>query len=304
MAIHPDHMPKYPLYILSKGRYDSLMTMKSLDEIGAHYNVAVEPQEYDLYAKALEGSNATILKLPFSNHGKGGGPARNWCWEHSMLNGHKRHWIIDDNIRHFYRFHNNKRIRVKTPAPFRAIEDFSDRYKNVQLSAMQYHFFCPDNFSHPAVLLNTRVMSCILINNSCQHKWRGKYNEDVDLSLRVLKDGDCTLLFYAFLCGKMRTGTVKGGNTTEIYGDGTFEKSKMLAKLHPDVVTLTERYGRWHHHVDMRPFRHNKLEYADDFDPTSLGNGAPNEYGMKLVYDYGNPNQREISAESLKSMEF
>jgi hypothetical protein len=78
----------------------------------------------------------------------------------------------------------------------------------------------------------------------------------------------------------------------------------MLAKLHPDVVTLTERYGRWHHHVDMRPFRNNKLIYADDFDPASLGNGAPNNYGMKLVYDYGNENQREIDPEMLKTMEF
>jgi len=33
-----------------------------------------------------------------------------------------------------------------------------------------------------------RVMRCILIDNACRHRWRGRYNEDTDLSLRVLKD--------------------------------------------------------------------------------------------------------------------
>lgn len=132
-------------------------------------------------------------------------------------------------------------------------------------------------------------MSCILIQNDCRHRWRGKWNEDVDLSLRVLKDGDPTILFYAFLQGKLRTGTVKGGNTTEIYGDGTFKKSKMLVDLHPDVVSLTRRYDRWHHVVDMRPFRNNKLEYRDDFDPESVR--GVNNYGMKLVNHYGTDQQ-------------
>jgi hypothetical protein len=119
-----------------------------------------------------------------------------------------------------------------------------------------------------------------------------------------LKDGDVTLLFFAYLCGKLRTGTVKGGNTTELYGAGTFEKSKMLANLHPDVVTLTERYGRWHHHVDITPFRNNQLIYADDFDPASLGNGAPNEYGMRLVHGYGTPEAKYADPENLKDLDF
>lgn len=302
MPTSPKHHPKYPIYIISKGRHDSLITMKSLDVLGVDYRVAIEPQEYDLYAANMDKNK--LLVLPFSNHGMGSGPARNWVWEHSISQGHKRHWILDDNILHFYRFHNNRRVRMTTGAGFRVIEDFSDRYKNVQLSAMQYHFFCPDAHTHPAVLFNSRVMSCILINNDCKHRWRGKYNEDVDLSLRVLKDGDVTLLFFSYLCGKLRTGTVKGGNTTELYGAGTFEKSKMLANLHPDVVTLTERYGRWHHHVDISPFRSNPLIYADDFDPASLGNGAPNNYGMRLVHGYGTDSAKYADPENLKDLDF
>jgi hypothetical protein len=37
---------------------------------------------------------------------------RNWIKEHSILEGHKRHWQLDDNIKAFYRMNNNKRNKV------------------------------------------------------------------------------------------------------------------------------------------------------------------------------------------------
>jgi len=33
--------------------------------------------------------------LPFSNLGLGSYPARNWCWEHAISEGHAFHWILD-----------------------------------------------------------------------------------------------------------------------------------------------------------------------------------------------------------------
>ncbi len=284
--------PKYPIYIISKGRHESRLTMKALDNLGVPYFVAVEQHEYDLYCSVID--KEKVLCLPWSNHGKGSGPARNWIWEHSIANGHERHWCMDDNIREFWRFHHNQRIRVETGSCFRAMEDFCDRYENIALAGPQYKFFCMDMYNHPPIVKNTRLMSCILIKNDIPHRWRGKFNEDVDLSLRVLKDGYCTVLFYAFLQGKMRTGTMKGGNTDEIYQEGTFEKSKMLVELHPDVVRLTKKYDRWHHEVDMRPFRQNEFILKKDIViPTET-----NEYGMTLVEGYGTDNQRKVEKPS------
>lgn len=288
MSTSDKNMPRYPIYILSKGRWESRLTMKALDRMGVPYRVTVEPQEYDKYAAVLPEDK--LLVLPFSNHGKGSGPARNWCWEHSITEGHKRHWLLDDNIREFWRYNHNNRIRVDTGAIFRASEDFVDRYDNIALAGMQYKFFVIDDIKYPPIVWNTRMMSCILIENSTPHRWRGKFNEDVDLSLRVLKDGYATVLFYAFLCGKMRTGTVKGGNTEELYGDGTFEKSKMLVNLHPDVVRLVRRYGRWHHHVDISQFRDNDPKLKKDIVIPE----ETNEYGMVLVEDFGLPTQYRV----------
>lgn len=283
-----EFLPKYPIYIISKGRWMYNYTAKALDKMGVPYHLVIEPHQFDKYAESIDPNK--ILTLPFSNHGKGSGPARNWCWEHSKAAGHKRHWIMDDNIRDFWRYHFNKRVRCVSGAIFKAMEDFTDRFTNVMLSGPQYTFFYPDKCYKPPYCFNTRLMSCILINNDCRHRWRGKYNEDVDLSLRILKDGDCTIIFNAFLQGKLATQTIKGGNTEELYGSGTFEKSKMLVKMHPDCVRLVHRYGRWHHHVDIMRFKDNEPKLRDDFVlPDDY-----DEYGMKLVKNYGSENQTVI----------
>lgn len=280
---------KYPVYIISKGRADSMYTSRSLNEMGVQHTIAVEPQDVQPYIEAFERfdiTTATLLELPFQNHGMGSGPARNACWEDSIEKGHKRHWVLDDNIQDFYRLHKNTRYRVKTPAYFRIMEDFVDRYKNVRLAGPRYRFFCASDAKYPAFIKNTHIMSCVLIDNSLDIRWRSKYNEDIDLSLRVLKDGDCTILFNAYLQGKNATQTTSGGNTEEIYNadtmdyaDTTKEKTMVLYNLHPDVVRPVKRYGRWHHHVDYDRFQKIKLEFRDDFVmPKSVNN-----YGLKLV---------------------
>jgi hypothetical protein len=128
-------------------------------------------------------------------------------------------------------------------------------------------------------VLNTRLYSCILIRNDIPFRWRARYNEDADLSLRVLKAGWCTLQFNAFLHDKAITQTVTGGNTDELYRNGTLEKSRMLARLHPDVTKVVWRFNRWHHHVDYRPFKRNKLIRRPGVE---IPQGVDN-YGMKLV---------------------
>lgn len=294
---------RYPIYIISKGRWESRLTSKALEKMGVPYYIAVEPQEYENYAAVIDPKK--ILTLPFSNHGKGSGPARNWCWEHSKINGHKRHWLMDDNISEFWRVHNDKRYRIETgSAIFRASEDFVDRFENIALAGLQYKFFCIAGTPYPPYVLNTRIMSCFLIDNDCPEKWRGKYNEDVDLSIRVLKRGLPTMLFYAFLCGKAETGTVKGGNTTELYNnyqeDASLRKSRMLLEMHPDVVTLKESYGRIHHHVDLDaiinkdgfPARQNAPILKKDVE---IKNTVDN-YGMKLIRNWGSDTEYEDPA--------
>ena len=115
----------------------------------------------------------------------------------------------------------------------------------------------------------------MLIQNSIpnlQEKWRGTYNEDTDLSLRILKLGYPTLLFNCFLCNKKPTLSCKGGNTSSIYkADGLQKKVDSLIEQHPDVVKQTNKKhtdGRSHHNVDYKPFAKNEMKIKDTWKLT------------------------------------
>ena len=270
--------PKYPVYIISKGRWESRLTATELEYLQIPYHIVIEPQEHKEYAAVID--PAKILKLPFSNLGKGSIPARNWVWEHSIKTGAQRHWILDDNIGHFYRLCNNLKIRVKDGTIFRAAEEFVDRYENIAISGFNYHMFTPRKDVIPPYYMNTRIYSCILIQNDIPYRWRGKYNEDTDLSLRVLKDGWCTFLFNAFLAQKKPTLSMKGGNMEELYkDDGRLKMAQSLQEQHGDVTTVSRKWGRWQHQVDYKPFRNNRPKLKPNFN---VQEGVDN-WGMELV---------------------
>ncbi len=270
---------KYPIYVISKGRWDSRITVRELDRLMLPYRLVVEPQEFDKYAEFI--SPSKILQLPFSDLGQGSIPARNWVWEHAISEGHERHWILDDNIQGFYRLNNNLKVKVLDENPLLPAEGLADQYENVALAGLNYEFFAPRRENHPPFIQNTRIYSCILIQNSIKERWRGRYNEDTDLSLRVLKAGYCTVLLNAFLCKKVQTMKMKGGNTDELYkGDGRLKMAESLRDQHPDVVTITRKWNRWQHQVDYRPFKNNKFIPKPGYEvPTETNN-----YGMELEY--------------------
>jgi hypothetical protein len=274
--------PRYPIYVISKGRWESRLTVKALLARRIPHRVVIEPQERDQYAAVMDPD--TLLILPFSNLGQGSIPARNWVWEHAVGEGHEWHWILDDNIRDFYRLHKNIKYRTDSGATFAAIEDFADRYENVALAGMHYELLRPRKLKCPPFVLNSRVYSCILIKNDLPYRWRGRYNEDTDLSLRALKDGWCTVLFNVFLAQKTATMKMKGGNTEALYKlndgqDGRLLMAQSLQQQHPDVAKITRKWGRWQHQVDYRPFKNNQLVKK----PGVAIPEGPNEYGMVLV---------------------
>ena len=277
--------PDNPVYIVSKGRADTSYTSRSLARMKVPHYIIIEPQDYESYDESLDKLGTrdyvTLVVAPFSNHGDGPGRARNFAWDHAIALGAKKHWVMDDNIQDFYRLHMNERIRVESGIIFKAAEDFVDLFEYVPISGFQYRFFIAPNQSYPPFVVNTRIYSCLLISNDCKHRWRGRYNEDTDICLRVLKDGDCTIQFNAFLQGKAATQTVKGGNTQEFYhaegnldktkwrdgqlnATGTVNKSQMLVDMHPDVARVVWKYGRWHHYVDYSPFQKREVDLNPD----------------------------------------
>jgi hypothetical protein len=267
--------PEFPIFIPSKGRSQSRLTSKAFDKMNIPYKCVIEPQEYDDYVKYIPSNK--LLVLPFSN--KGLVATRNWIWDYAQNLGVSYFWTFDDNIRCIYRLNRNIKGRVLDGVALKVIEDFATRYATAFISGMQYESFAPTKQISPPFVLNTRVYSNMLIKTNIPYRNEGFYNDDTDLCLRILKDGYCTILFYAFLIDKTTTMKVAGGMTPHYQDDGRLKMAQELQQKHPDVVKITRKWGRWQHQVDYRPFKRNKLIRKRGI----IIPDGPNEYGMKLV---------------------
>lgn len=272
---------KYPIYIISKGRWEKRLTYKCLSKMNPkpNFKIVVETDEIQKYLDngVLEEDILEFTperKQEITKEGDGGSiPVRNFCKYHSIDNGYERHWILDDNIDKFYRFYENSRNVVESPVLFRSLEEYTDRYTDLKLTGYNYFSFCPEiSKRRVCCQKNTRVYSCSLLSNDI-YDWRGTYNEDTDLSLRLLKDGLPLQYFNHFLCGKQTTKSCKGGNTDSIYqGDGLQKKLDSLIEQHPDVVKGTFKFKKVHHQVNYKPFK--------DLEPTLKDNVEIIKYNL------------------------
>src|SRR4030095_2320734 len=89
-------VPRYPIYVPSKGRATQCLTANWLQKEGVPFRLVVEPQDGEQYAGRY--GLDRLLVLPFAHQGSVT-PARNWIKAHAIAEGHERHWQLDDNIR-------------------------------------------------------------------------------------------------------------------------------------------------------------------------------------------------------------
>lgn len=281
--------PNFPIYIVSRSRWKSRLTVKALESMKVPYKIIIDDDQINEYSSVIDRKNILILPTKYkeeydmfwNDESKitGPGACRNFAWDHSIEQGFSHHWVLDDNLDAFHRLNRNVKAEVTSGTIFRCMEDFVLRYENIAIAGPNYYSFCKSGDSVPPFILNTRIYSCLFIKNNIPFRWRGRYNEDTDLSLRVLKAGYCTLQFNAFLQGKVTTQRMSGGNTENFYKkEGTELKSKMLYEMHSDVTKLVWRFNRHHHFVNYKPFKNNKLIKIKHDIPDKVNN-----YNMKLI---------------------
>ena len=247
--------PRYPIYIPSKGRADNPLTAEMFDAGGVPFKLMVEPQERDAYAKRW-GSKRVVV-LPENNRGLV--YSRNACRDHSVSEGHKRHWQFDDDIRRLMRMMGTTRIACPPDVAIRAAEDFTDQFENVGLTSFNYWKLVPFSgpfgmSDYPPFMLNFRCYTCFLMKNDVDCRWRGRYNEDTDMTLQVLAEGLCTVLLNAFLIDTMATSSQSGGQTDIYVADGRLEMARELERRWPGVVQVKRRFNRPQHVVNWKIF--------------------------------------------------
>lgn len=270
--------PQYPIYIPTYMRADTCYTAKSLQELDIeNYYLVIrnEPEEIVRYKEAIKKFNLKchLLIIPLSYYKEQQEEGndfsiipRNYAYQHAIDSGFTAHWCIDDNIKGFFRRNNGTILPFEnTGFPLFFVEEYLKKYDNVYQGGIQYrHLGFPMGHRTP-IILNSRIYSCILNKHIDGFRWRGKYNEDTDLSIRLLKAGYATMTFQNILCGKQSTSTIKGGNTSAFHKTetGYMDKAKSLKEQHPEITEIVIKYGRPHHQVNYNSFKNNNLGKND-----------------------------------------
>lgn len=251
---------EYPIYIVSKGRYENPITAMYFINAGVDFLIAVEPHEYEKYCVSID--KEKVLKLPFSNLGLGSYPARNFCWEHAKDNGYKYHWVFDDNIRGLARWINGKKKYINDINKGLLFVEKYTKKNNIDINGFEYRYFVAKPPKEP-FKRNCHVYSALLIKNSLPYRWRLKYNEDIDLCLQVLHNGGTTASCIYYMSNKTSTvAKLKGGNQDELYMGNdpkkNLLKAKMIEAVWPQYAKTVIRFGRHHHYINWRQFKQNK----------------------------------------------
>jgi len=274
---------EYPFYIPSYKRYDSLLTVLTLESLGIeNYKVVIRYTEEELYRKSMTDkkiknvdSKLLVMSKEYIEYQQSIGNdnsviPRKYGFDYYYNKNFKFSWCLDDNIQNFYVKYNGKAsVLVKTKYAFKLVEQMTKRYSNVLLFSIQYRHLSRNGIRNQ-VIKNSKQYSCILHNNSIKdilgHSWRKKHNEDVRLTLDVLSSGYGTLCFENILCGKVSTGGTKGGNE-ELYKNknGKQERIDELREDYDKYISSTKQQKNGVQFIiNYNSFKNNDLGYISD----------------------------------------
>lgn len=264
--------PEHPVYIISRGRWDTRLTAKWLDHVGVPFLMVVEREEWPRYVDAVGQGRLLILPERYKRNYDtvvrtdgvehlGPGPARNFVWDHARQARAKFHWLLDDNIRSLMYMHQGVKRRAGDGAPFRIMEEFMTRWENLAMLCPRHNIYAIPGRRYDHLTLNVMVYCCILIRTSLGHVFRGRYGEDTDMSLQVLRDGWCTAVLNCILQQKAPTKRIGGGNTDTIYAgdDNGWRQARGTYLLNPDVLTMRKRPRGWTTDINYNMLRLPRL---------------------------------------------
>lgn len=239
--------PRYPVYVISKGRADCCLTAHALRAEDIAFKIVVEPHEAEDYGLVF--GHTRLLVLPQDNPDKGTMVPRNFVLDHARESGALRHWTLDDNISAMYRRVAARREKCEWGFALATMEDFVDRYENVAIASPRNSKFVFDKGYHPPFLVNHNVYCCMLVSSDLPFRYRGEHGgTDVDFTLQVLTSGLglCTIAFNAFLSYKDKPVQMKGGNKSIYKGDGLLKRARFLERQWPGLFRQKRRFGRPH----------------------------------------------------------
>lgn len=244
-----------PIFITSKGRPDAT-TFKTLSGSGLNVVVVVEKQDEAEYRSEVGKLplNAQFLVLPEINRGLA--YARQFALESARKQKIGFYWMLDDDIKGFYRTIGGKTVKAPAAEVIAEAEGRFSVLDNLGIGSLEYQQFAW-NAKPGDVSRNSYCDVAVLINGRVSANYREifKLKVDRDFTLSVLSGGRGTARLRDLSFSVPKNGSNKGG-LCDTYGGGIEEEmSRLLEKAWPGIATFREKpNGRPDAKIDWRFF--------------------------------------------------
>lgn len=237
----------FPVFIPTRGRWDTIAVTKPLDAARINYTLVVEPQEEDAYRRRFPEAEMLVL----AESARGPWFARQSILDYCRDNGLAWCWMLDDNIKGF--LCGLKPVSARAAMSY--AESFVGQYANlaiVSLDYQQYAFRQTKPYS-----VNRRAACSMLISTAPGADYRAdaEIKEDLDFQLQRLAAGMSTVLVHRFAMDKPAMGRGGKGGCHEYYKEGRQNlATRFIVGVWPGVTNAIAKGTGTDVKVDWRRF--------------------------------------------------
>ena len=268
-----NRMDKYCVFILTHGRADNVITLKTLKKCGFdgewYCVVDDEDEQLDKYIENFGEDRVKIFSkdeiqktfdvMDLSNDRRTIVYARNACFQIANKMGYRKFLELDDDYTSFmFRYIEDGKLKGKNieniSSFFEKMFEFLDNSKAISVAIAQGGDFIggKDNgFFYKG--LSRKCMNTFFCRTDRPFKFIGRVNEDVNTYTLYGQQGKLLFTFTKAQIIQKNTQTNKGGMTEMYLDSGTYVKSFYSVMCSPSCVKIGlmgNSNKRIHHRVD------------------------------------------------------
>jgi|14_taG_2_1085336.scaffolds.fasta_scaffold04106_7 hypothetical protein len=264
----------FAVIILSHGRPDNVVTLKTLQNCGYTGQVILLVDNEDKALQAYQDNFSDILhvfdkrdyegKFLVSdnfNHRRNVVFARNACNDIANKNNLSNYLVLDDDYTSFsFRFDNELKYKCEVvkdlDSLFECMVKFmqSTNVKTICFAQGGDYLGGDQAGLADSIKLKRKAMNTFFLKNEHPIEWIGRLNEDVNTYVLHGRLGDLFFTTNQITINQIPTQANAGGVTEEYLRNGTYVKSFYTVILSPSSVSISEIIGqknrRIHHRIN------------------------------------------------------
>lgn len=232
-----------PVVVMSKGRAGKSPTLDLLAREGITHEVVAYWHEAERYAQAHPKAEVVRVGTDITHFAA----KRQWILQRARSLGWGFFWMLDDDIKGFYRYGGNgkaDRSRVGVREALESIEETAKEFPAVGMAGPDYQQFAWRARTPFTVNRGVYVAALLRTGTGIDFREELRNKADVGYVLDHITQGWATLLMHTYAMETQVMATGKGGLQDEYQAGLQTEMSKRLVELFPEMCALHNKGPR------------------------------------------------------------